>query len=266
MDAKKQTLATLPKTEEAAREYLERIRWPAGPACPREGCGSMDVTKLRGKSTRPGVYKCKGCRKPFTVSVGTIFEDSHIPLTKWVMAFHLMCSSKKGISALQLQRNLGLGSYKSAWHMAHRIRHAMRSEPLASLLKGTVEADESWVGGKPKLPTPQDVKRRNRAKWTNKKPVMVLISRESGEARSFPLGRVTAENLEEALTKNVHPSAKLYTDERPLYNEPGKLFEGGHESVNQPTSGQAVTGGSVAVGCNSVGIQRLRRREKGPWT
>src|SRR5437870_2039582 len=104
----KETLATLSElTEEKARDYLEKIRWPDGAACPR--CGDTAVTKLQGKSTRPGVYKCKGCRKPFTVTVGTIFEDSHIELRKWVLAFHLVCSSKKGISALQLQRNLGLG-------------------------------------------------------------------------------------------------------------------------------------------------------------
>lgn len=137
-------------SEEQAREYLEAVRWPSGAACPR--CGDTAVTLLQGKSTRPGVYKCRGCRKPFTVTVGTIFEDSHIPLAKWVLAFHLICSSKKGISALQLQRMLGLGSYRSAWHMAHRIRHAMTHGPLAQLLKlsGIVEVDDTYIGGKPR--------------------------------------------------------------------------------------------------------------------
>lgn len=111
-------------TEEEARDYLEKIRWPTGPVCPH--CGAMDVVKLAGKATRPGVYKCKsrGCRKQFTVTVGTIFERSHIKLREWVIAFHLMCSSKKGISAHQLRRSLGI-TYKSAWFMCHRIRHAM---------------------------------------------------------------------------------------------------------------------------------------------
>ena len=113
-------------TEEQAREYLEQIRWPQGPVCPK--CGCMEVTKLQGKSTRPGVYKCKarGCRAKFTVTVGSIFERSHIKLREWVIAFHLMCSSKKGVSAHQIHRSLGI-TYKSAWFMCHRIRHAMSS-------------------------------------------------------------------------------------------------------------------------------------------
>src|SRR5690348_6339238 len=110
-------------TEDQAREYLESIRWPEGPVCPH--CGGLRATRLRGKSTAPGTLKCKDCRTKFGVRIGTIFEDSPIPLRKWVIAFHLLCSSKKGFSAKQLQRNLGLGSYESAWFMAHRIRHAM---------------------------------------------------------------------------------------------------------------------------------------------
>lgn len=108
--------------ENKARAHLEALRWPDGPICPH--CGSVDeATKLKGKSTRPGVYKCRECRKPFSVTVGTLFERSHIPLHKWVAAFHLMASSKKGISAHQLYRLLGI-TYKSAWFMAHRIREA----------------------------------------------------------------------------------------------------------------------------------------------
>jgi len=134
-------------TEAESRAYLEAIRWPNGPVCPH--CGGRNATKLQGKSTRPGVYKCKTkeCRKPFTVTVGTIFAGSHIPLRQWVMAFWLLCGSKKGFSALQLQRTLGLKSYQSAWHLAHRIRHAMNEGPLAELLKGTVEVDETYIGG-----------------------------------------------------------------------------------------------------------------------
>ena len=120
--------------EAKARKHLEAIRWPEGPVCPH--CGVIDEAyKLKGESTRDGLYKCAGCRKPFTVTVGTIFEDSHIPLHKWLLAIHLMCSSKKGISAHQLWRNLWgtdengkqLGSYRTAWFMAHRIRWALSS-------------------------------------------------------------------------------------------------------------------------------------------
>src|SRR5712692_4341349 len=147
-------------TVEAARAYLEKQRWPDGPICPH--CGLVgeaykitpkvkeptverqtkaELTK-RARKPRRGLWKCAGCRKPFTVTVGTIFEDSHIPLNKWVIAVHLLCASKKGMSAHQLHRMLGV-TYKSAWFMAHRIRYGMSQEPLASQLSGVVEADET---------------------------------------------------------------------------------------------------------------------------
>ena len=111
-------------TEEESREYLESIRWPNGPICPH--CGSQEVTRLQGTKARPGTIQCNACRRQFTVTVGSVMEDSKVPLAKWVLAYHLICASKKGLSALQLQRMLGLGSYRTAWHMAHRIRHAIR--------------------------------------------------------------------------------------------------------------------------------------------
>ncbi len=133
--------------EEQARDYLESIRWPNGPVCPH--CGGTNAGKLAGESTRPGVYKCKTkeCRKQFTVTVGTIFERSHISLREWVIAFHMMCASKKGVSAHQIHRMVGC-TYKSAWFMCHRIRHAMKQGPMAPKMKGVVEADETYVGGK----------------------------------------------------------------------------------------------------------------------
>ena len=132
------------------REYLEHKRWINGVVCPH--CGSLESYKLEAKENsksgvRDGVYKCKACREQFTVTVGTIFEDSHIPLNKWLMAIQLMCSSKKGMSAHQLHRMLGI-TYKSAWFMAHRIRYAMTQEPVVGKLQGTVEADETYIGGK----------------------------------------------------------------------------------------------------------------------
>jgi transposase-like protein len=112
------------QNDEAAREHIEKFLWPEGPECPH--CGLIgEAYKLQGETTRKGLYKCACCRKPFTATVGTIFENSKIPLHKWLLAVHLMCSSEKGISALQLQRNLGIGSYRSAWFMCHRIRWAM---------------------------------------------------------------------------------------------------------------------------------------------
>ena len=132
--------------EGKARELFERLRWPDGPVCPR--CDHKDrIYKLQGKSTRPGLYKCGNCRKPFSVKVGSVFEGSHIPLKKWLYAIYLMCSSKKGVSAKQLERELDL-TYKSAWFMCHRIRHAMTQPPLVGKLGGTVEVDETYIGGK----------------------------------------------------------------------------------------------------------------------
>ncbi len=135
-------------TEEKAREYIESALWPGGPICPH--CGSKKAWKVDNASARSGVYKCGECRKEFSVTVGTAMHGSHITLRQWVIAFHLMTASKKGVSALELQRNLGLGSYKSAWHLAHRIRLAMNASPIKAVLRGAVEADETYVGGKPR--------------------------------------------------------------------------------------------------------------------
>ena len=141
-------------SEDKAREFIEQSRWPKGTVCPH--CGVVGESyRLQAKAeskhpVRPGVWKCGACRKQFTVKVGTIFEDSHIPLTTWLKAIHLICASKKGMSAHQLHRMLGV-TYKSAWFMAHRIRYAMSQEPLSSKLKGTVEVDETYIGGKARV-------------------------------------------------------------------------------------------------------------------
>lgn len=138
-------------TEDEARKMLEDIRWPDGLVCLH--CGSKNVTRIQAKpesKTRDGLIQCKDCRKQFTVTVGTIMTDSHITLRQWVQAFYAMCSHKKGISSLHLQRKLGLHSYRSAWHLTHRIRLAMKEDPFISLLKGVVEVDETYIGGKPK--------------------------------------------------------------------------------------------------------------------
>src|SRR6202166_1169765 len=128
--------------ESAARKHFEALRWPDGPICPH--CGTInEATELKGESTRPGLYKCRACQKPFTATMGTLYERSHIPLHKWLLATHLMAASKKGISSLQLSRMLGV-TYKSAWFMCHRIREAMKPAKAAGPLGGRrkiVEAD-----------------------------------------------------------------------------------------------------------------------------
>jgi transposase-like protein len=200
-----------------AREHLEALHWPNGPVCPHCGnCDAARITKLAGKSTRPGVHKCKECSKPFTVTVGTIFEDSKIPLNKWMLAFRLLNAGKKGFSAHELHRNLGI-TYKSAWFMAHRIRTAMDMEPEGPLggPDKIVEADETWVGGKA----------RNRAyrKTAEKKIVMTLVVRD-GIARSFHIANVNAAHLRGVLVTNVDRRSHLMTDNNRAYTELGREF------------------------------------------
>jgi transposase-like protein len=186
------SLSTLFVDDDKAREFLEAKRWPDGPTCPH--CGSNKVYTLTPKPTskrpvRPGVYKCGACRKQFTVRIGTIFEESKIPLCKWLMAIHLMTSSKKGISSHQISREAGI-TQKSAWFLCHRIREAMREEPMAGLLKGTVEVDETYVGAR----KPRIKGTSKPGHGTSKKPVMVLVERD-GNARTMPIDGVDSANL-----------------------------------------------------------------------
>ena len=216
-------------TEDEARDYLEGIRWPDGPACPH--CQSQDCTRMNGQKHRKGAIQCNACREQFTVTVGSIMERTRIPLVKWVMAFHLLCSSKKGFSALQLQRELGLGSYKSAWFMLHRIRHAMESGSMEQSLSGAVEVDETYVGGKPRHGNKKNGKPAKRGRGTDKAPVVVLVERD-GQARSKPIPRVDGDNLKAEIRENVAPQAVILTDEWAAYKGIGAEYEGGHETVN----------------------------------
>lgn len=210
---------------EAAREHLEGLHWPNGPICPHCGNSHQDrITKLQGKSTRPGVFKCKDCRKPFSVTVGTVFERSHIPLNKWLLATHLMAASKKGMSAHQLHRMLDI-TYKSAWFMAHRIREAMTpgvgSDPIGGGNK-VVEIDETYVGGKAK----------NRAtKPAPKKHAVVSLVERDGKIASLHVANVTAKTLRPIIVKHVDRASYLMTDESKVYPTIGKEFDG-HGRVN----------------------------------
>lgn len=221
-------------TEDQSREYFEKIRWPDGPVCPH--CGSVESKRLQGKVHRAGLYKCSGCSGQFTATVNTIMEDSHLPIRTWLMAFSILCSAKKGISALQLQRQLGLGSYRSAWHLAHRIRHAMAREPLRGLLGaggGTVETDETWVGGKPR----KRAGKRERLGTFERKPMptktrVVGLVERGGRARAHVVPDLTGPTLKAAVRAHVDPSARLMTDENHAYLGLGSEFAGGHETVN----------------------------------
>jgi len=183
-----------------ARDYLESVRWPDGVICPH--CGAEDAYRLTGGSTRKGLYKCRACRRQFTVTVGTIFQGSHIPLNKWMYAIYLMCESKKGISSNQLSRDVGV-TYKSAWFMTHRIRQAM-SNGGTMKFDGIVEADETYIGGR--------TKGGKRGRGAEKKtPVFALIQRDGG-ARSFHVGNVKKKTLQGLIGENVEETAHIMTD------------------------------------------------------
>jgi transposase-like protein len=212
-------LAPQYRDEDAAREHIERTRWPDGPVCPH--CGVVnEATKLEPRKdskngVRKGVWNCNGCRKQFTITVGSIFEDSHIPLHKWLLAIHLMVSSKKGISAHQLMRNLGIGSYRTAWFMAHRIRWALTQEPIKKALEGIVEVDETYIGGKLRI-GPQATKPGERPKdyphTTSNKVAVVSVLQRGGPVRSHYVERVTAKNIKPIVEEMVHEDAHLMTD------------------------------------------------------
>lgn len=216
-------LASQFSDEDKARGLLERLRWPNGRICPHCGVqGSVyRLTPKPGSKPRKGVLKCKDCRQQFTVTVGTIFEDSHIPLSKWLMPIHLLCASKKGISAHQRHRMLGI-TYKSAWFMAHRIRYAMDRPPLVDKLRGIVEADETYVGGKA-------TGKRGRGAG-RKTPVLSLVERK-GNVRSFPMGNVTTKNFREVIRWHVDPASRLMTDKFAVYTRLGRDFPS-HETVD----------------------------------
>jgi transposase-like protein len=217
-----------------ARDYLERLRWANGVICPH--CGVKDqATKLQPKegSKRParkGVYKCKACRKQFTVTVGTIFEDSKIPLNKWMHVYHLVCSSKKGISSHQIHRMIGV-SYKSAWFMVHRIRYSMTSGSIEKL-SGIVEVDETYVGGK-------TTGKHKRGRNTDQKTPVVVVVRRNGESRAVKMPRVTGANLNAFIRKNVDKDARIMTDGYAGYNKVGEVYQ--HQTVDHH-SGEYVRG------------------------
>jgi transposase-like protein len=221
--------------DNAAREHLEVILWPQVPVCPRCGVMGSRITKLQGKSTRPGVYKCKDCRKPFSVTVGTVMERSHIPLSKWLLAAQLMASSKKSMSAHQLHRMLDT-SYEAAWFLFHRLREAANdidgSGPLGGEGK-VIEADESYIGGKA----------RNKAFGPppKKMAVFTLVERE-GEARSTHVADVTSKTLREAIVTRASRKSYLMTDEALVYGRLGREFAG-HGTVNHSADEYVRTGG-----------------------
>jgi transposase-like protein len=220
------TLAQQYSDEDKARELLESLVWPKGPVCPhcQNDGNAKSIYTLQPKTAsktavRKGVYKCGACRKQFTVTVGTIFEDSHLPISKWLMAIFILCSSKKSISANQLSRMLNI-TYKAAWFMAHRLRFALSPEmPLAKLLKGAVEVDETFVGGKGRLCS----------KYRRQTPVVALVER-GGAMQARVVSNVTQHNLGRVLNECVSKDADVHTDEHSAYRQPLKDWKS-HSTV-----------------------------------
>jgi transposase-like protein len=211
--------------EGAAIEYVEARLWPDGPVCPH--CGTIgNVSRSKGKTTRPGLWNCRACRRPFTVKIGTVFESSHVPLHVWLQIIYLFCSSKKGFATRQIQRTLRC-SMKTAWLLGHRIREAMAGlgltddhNPLGGQ-NGVVESDETFVGGKA-------ANRKNRI--PEKQIVLSLVQRGS-KVRSFHVPNVTAETLKPIMVANVDKATYLMTDDAPVYWPIGYAFAG-HGTVN----------------------------------
>lgn len=211
------------RDEQAAYEYVEAQLWPNGPMCPHCGnCDQARITKLKGKTTRIGLRKCNECRRPFTVKMETIFEDSHVPMTHWLQAIYLMCSSKKGISIRQLQRMLG-GSMRTAWHIGHRIRLAMAPAADSGLLGGegkTVEADETYLAKSTK--TRKDPSLPYRACPA---PQVFSLVERGGNIRSMYLDH---KNVRQAIFENLHEDSCLVTDGAQMY----KFQVRNHESID----------------------------------
>jgi transposase-like protein len=212
--------------EEAAYVYVEARIWPNGATCPK--CGERDrVSKMGGKSTRIGAYKCYKCRKPFTVKVGTIFESSHVPMHIWLQAIYLMCASKKGISSNQLHRTLGV-TLKTAWFMSHRIREAMRTDTgVFGVGGGSVEIDETFIGKEPGVQ-----KSKTARGGAHKMKVMTLVDRDTKTARSIVVDDLTVSTMAKVVSDNMSKEARMITDEYRQYKLMAQDVAAEHDFVS----------------------------------
>lgn len=251
-----------------AVEFFERQRWGDSVGCPR--CGDTEVYQIPGKDGQRHkrfLWNCRGCKQQFTVRIGTILEDSRIPLRHWAYAFWAACSSKKGVSALQIKRMTGL-SYKSALFLMHRIRYAMTPTPTdPPRLTGTVEIDETYVGGKPRKGSPDTesrpdgrlkVRRGPRADFADRKTPVVAMLQRGGKVRAMVMPTVSVANLKQAIEENVDRSALVMTDERPGYRKIVPAHTGRHETVNH-SKGEYVRGSVTTNGVEGF-FARLKRQ------
>ena len=265
-------LATLPEylsNEAAAWELLERLRWPEGKiVCPH--CGVIDAShyfiaaRSGERKTRTGavtyrrLWRCRHCRKQFSVLVGTIFESSKIPVSKWLLAMWLFNAGKNGVSALELQRQLGV-AYQSAWFMAHRLREAMTRKPLSTLLTGTIVSDETWVGGAPKN---RHANRRVGSKQglTDKTPVVALVHKETGQVRTRVVANVNGNTLKSVLTETCIPEqTHLHTDSSNVY-----VTSAGRSPRTAPWT--TTPGSTCATASARTWLSRSSVSSSGAWT
>ena len=253
-------------TEEEARVYWENVLWPCGPICPK--CGSISVTRLKGKSTKPGTCKCRDCKRKFTVTTDTFMHKTHLSLKTWLLAVHLICSNKKGVSALYLSRELEIG-YEAAWFMLQRIREGMKD--IDGKLEGTVEADEVYVGGKSRT----GMKGRGSERKT---PVLVMVERTpkldrkphtpktanvcTGRVILKPVSDVSKTSLQGNLLRHVERTSAIMTDEWGGYSGIEKFFAGGHGVVRHKAKEYATADGRSNNTSESVNAL-VRRSQRG---
>lgn len=244
--------------EDAARAYFEAQRWPDGkPVCPH--CGSGNTHRLEGESQRDGLIQCNACLLNFTVTVGTVMESSHLPLTKWALAFHKMAASKKGISAKQMQRELNLGSYRTAWFLCHRIREAMGLTDTAGPIGGegkTVESDETFVGGK--------AKNAHKNKPIPKKHAVHALVERGGEVRAKHVPDVSAKTLRKSIAKHVARGTTMNTDEALAYWYMRKEFAA-HGAVNHSAGEYVSKDGKVHIQSAEAFFAILKRGVMGSF-
>lgn len=227
------------------REYLESLRWPDGPVCPK--CGRKEIARVQG---RESVLRCVGCQQQFSVTAGTVFNDSHLPLAKWFIATFILCQSKKGVSACQIQRMLGIGGYKTAWHLCHRIRSAM-VEANRAKLTGTIEMDETYVGGKA---------HGKRGRGAAHKEVVIGIRERGGELRFFHAADVRSGTLAKYIRENISDSAHLLITDGAARH---LRMNGKHKTIRHQ-SGRYVNG-EIHTNTVESAFSLLKRGVIGTW-
>jgi transposase-like protein len=254
-----EALRNAAQNEPAAVAFIEAQRWGNEPCCPR--CGVLDVYQMKGvdgQRNKDYRWRCRGCKAMFTVRTGTIFEETRLPLRVWVYAFWKACSSKKGISALQLSREMEI-THKSALFVLRRIRHGVGPAATDPKLTGTVEVDETYVGGKPRY--------KGVSKWgrgTNKTPVLGMVQRD-GEVRFRMMNRLTAERLREVIAENADLTCRIITDELPQYRRLGMEFDGGHDFVTHSKGEYVKIGTDIHSNCIEGVFSLLKRGVMGTF-